>query len=234
MQLVPDGQGDVDVFFHHNDHLGTPRLVTDASGNIVWRGWHEPFGKMHEACGPGCDGPCNFHQPLRFPGQWDYGDGVSYSWHRYVLPDYGLFLSPDPLPLSGSQSLFLVPGNGADGLRLWSYSLNSPLLASDPDGRNPLLLILLAAFIADACTPREAGGEAIDQVAGAIDEAHAQQLFCRHYCDCVAASNSMERRQACCERFSLACPVGQACYTKKIDCGHGAPFGGPDCASCNQ
>ena len=48
----------------HNDHLGTPQVATDESGNQTWRGVSEAFGKT--TVEPGSQITMN----VRFPGQY--------------------------------------------------------------------------------------------------------------------------------------------------------------------
>lgn len=33
------------VYYYHNDHLGTPQVMTDASAANVWQASYSPFGK---------------------------------------------------------------------------------------------------------------------------------------------------------------------------------------------
>ena len=41
------GDGEA-VYYYINDHLGTPQIITDETGNIVWRGEYQPFGSVRE------------------------------------------------------------------------------------------------------------------------------------------------------------------------------------------
>src|SRR2546426_9873464 len=34
------------VLFYHNDTLGSPVVLTDSAGNVIWRGRYEPLGKL--------------------------------------------------------------------------------------------------------------------------------------------------------------------------------------------
>ena len=38
---------DVRLHYYHNDHLGTPLFLTDASGTVVWKGEYYPFGELY-------------------------------------------------------------------------------------------------------------------------------------------------------------------------------------------
>lgn len=64
------------LYFIHNDHLGTPRDVTDANRNIVWAMHQTPFGETAldtEA----------ISMPMRFPGQYaDIESGLNYNYFR--------------------------------------------------------------------------------------------------------------------------------------------------------
>lgn len=93
-----------------NDHLSTPRALTDENGVVVWSARYEPFGGTGNTENPditagdvGIDangdtlGP-PLAQPIRFPGQWDDGvPGVWYNWHRSYSPQYGMYLQRDPM-----------------------------------------------------------------------------------------------------------------------------------------
>ncbi len=99
------------IYFVQNDHLSTPKAVTDLTGTPVWLARHAPFGQVEELCGPNgvpnpsgppVPGPCSFQQPLRFPGQVDQREahpalaGIWYNWHRFYLPKWGMYSRRDP------------------------------------------------------------------------------------------------------------------------------------------
>jgi hypothetical protein len=48
--LIPEslaGQTTVDkLYFFINDHLGTPKVVTDETGAVVWKADYQPFGDV--------------------------------------------------------------------------------------------------------------------------------------------------------------------------------------------
>jgi len=33
------------VYYYHNDHLGTPQVMTDEMGQVVWKADYKPFGE---------------------------------------------------------------------------------------------------------------------------------------------------------------------------------------------
>jgi RHS repeat-associated protein len=123
-------------YAYHNDHLSTPRAMTDDSGAVVWRASLAPFGQRIGACDTDQDGAdddaCPVEQPLRFPGQWDdAGTGLYYNWHRYYVPGLGVYTRLDPL--SVGSLLDGLPGR-TGGRSGYSYGRGSPGLLGDPAG----------------------------------------------------------------------------------------------------
>lgn len=90
---TPDGTGGEEVFDVHTDSLDTPRMLTDAAGEPVWRAVYEAFGRAHVDPDPDGDGtsvPFN----VRFPGQYaDAETGLSYNRFRYYEPEIGRYIS---------------------------------------------------------------------------------------------------------------------------------------------
>ena len=105
---------DDEIYHIHVDHLGTPQVLTDATGAIAWQAHYRPFG---EAVTTG-----NLDFPLRFPGQYhDAETGLHYNWHRYYDPQTGRYLTSDPIGLVG-------------GLNPYLYAEANPLYFTDPEG----------------------------------------------------------------------------------------------------
>ena len=125
IMLVAFDNGTPDkVYFYLNDHLSTPRIVTNETGQGVWRARYAPFGQVID-CEVGGDSnftaPCPLAQPIRFPGQWDDGvEGVWYNWHRFYLPEYGIYGRVDPVFQVGAQ--------------VWDYVGGNPVAGIDPAG----------------------------------------------------------------------------------------------------
>ncbi len=110
----------------HLDHLGTPRLVTNASGGQVAYHVYYPFGEEATA----------FNQDaerMKFTGhERDLaslagpGDDLDYMHARHCSPVTGRFLSVDP-----------VLGNPArpQSWNRYAYVADDPMNATDPTGR---------------------------------------------------------------------------------------------------
>lgn len=121
------------LMFLSTDHLGTPLLVTDDEGAVVWSGGFEPFGMdFLNALEAGVF--------VRFPGQWEDetwigaspGSGLHYNLNRWYQPETGRYTRPDPIGLQGA-------------LNVYQYALARPINVFDPDG--------LRGKIAVCCNP---------------------------------------------------------------------------------
>ncbi len=119
------------------DHLGSTRLTTDASGGIVGCHDYVPFGEEIPS-GVGGRGPCYATQDgttQRFTGKersetWEAS--LDYFGARYFSGAMGRFTGPDD-PL-----VFAAPEN-PQSWNLYAYGFNNPLLYSDPDGHEPCI-----------------------------------------------------------------------------------------------
>ncbi|NJN36922.1 MAG: peptidoglycan DD-metalloendopeptidase family protein [Nitrospiraceae bacterium] len=114
------------------DHLGTPRVTTDAAGNVVAVHHYWAYGEE-------LAGTPNDPERLRFTGHErdglstpDARDDLDYMHARYCSPDLGRFSSVDPAKSA-------KPGLPQSWNR-YSYVRNNPLSNTDPDGarQNPV------------------------------------------------------------------------------------------------
>jgi len=101
------------VYYIQSDHLNTPRIVTDASNNVVWQ-WaqDDPFGNTVANPDPGNTGKL-FEFNLRFPGQYlDKETGLYYNYFRDYDPSTGRYQESDPIGLGGGINTYAyVSGN---------------------------------------------------------------------------------------------------------------------------
>ena len=121
----PVGQVDGGVVNHwtFTDHLGTPIIQTDASGNIYWQAEYEPYGRVFALR------TADQHQPLRLPGQeaeqMNLGQNGKtdrkYNIFRWYRARQGRYTQADPLGIVDTD--------------LYSYASGNPVLNIDVDGQ---------------------------------------------------------------------------------------------------
>jgi RHS repeat-associated protein len=126
------------TYYYLRDHL-SPRVTTDANGNVIGQQGHFPFGEQWYASnsttkwqftsyerdsetGNDCRGP------RRALTQWGLRVGVVYAQARYHINRLGRFSSPDPL--AGDTS-------DPQSLNRYSYVRNMPIDLVDPSGADP-------------------------------------------------------------------------------------------------
>jgi uncharacterized protein RhaS with RHS repeats len=59
------------AYYYHNDHLGTPQILTDEAGKVVWEADYRPFGETEILIE-------EVENPFRFPGIKHMGSGLLY------------------------------------------------------------------------------------------------------------------------------------------------------------
>jgi RHS repeat-associated protein len=122
------------LYHYLNDRLGTPEILTDATGTVAWEAWYEPFGEAHTH--PSSSVVNN----IRLPGQYfDQETGLHYNYHRYYDPLTGRYLTPDPgysIQPRGAGIPSMLPFllNTPQELNLYSYTVNNPINLIDPSG----------------------------------------------------------------------------------------------------
>jgi RHS repeat-associated protein len=103
----------------HTDHLNTPRLGTDAQGQVVWRWDGTAFGESV----PTGSRTVN----LRFPGQYyDVESGLHYNWHRYYDPRVGRYVTSDPIGLEGGLNSYVYTNRPLNEIDLEGLMGNAP------------------------------------------------------------------------------------------------------------
>jgi RHS repeat-associated protein len=104
------------VAYFTTDHLGSTRVVTDASGNAIASVGYDSFGSVTSG---------SASTRYTYSGrEIDADTGLLYYRARWYEPQQGRFVSEDPIGLAG-------------GINLFAYVANNPLLFSDPSGLCP-------------------------------------------------------------------------------------------------
>ena len=120
------------VAYTTNDHLGSPRIVTDANGAVISRKDFTAFGetvtssqRTGGSTGNGYDPPGVRQDYTGY--QKDGESGLEYAQARYYNPQHGRFTSVDPLTASATI-------RNPQSFNRYSYVLNSPYKFTDPLG----------------------------------------------------------------------------------------------------
>ena len=100
--------------FHHADARGSTVALTDMDGNVIETYRYTAYGAPDQASSLG--------NPYLFTGRRYLADaGIYYYRARYYHPELRRFLEPDPLGY-------------ADGMNLYAYAGNNPVMYVDPYG----------------------------------------------------------------------------------------------------
>lgn len=114
LALIENGN----IYYYHNDVLGTPKKISNALQQIVWQADHTPFGMATMTA-------ASVENNLRFAGQYfDQETGLHYNYFRYYDPSTGRYVTSDPIGLNG-------------GINTYGYAYQNPISNIDPDGLNP-------------------------------------------------------------------------------------------------
>jgi len=104
------------VLFHHHDHLGSTRLLTDLNGAVAATYTYDPWGNITSQ-----SAPVTASTPFLFAGEYrDAESGFYYLRARYYDPATAQFLTRDPMVATTRSPYGYVSGN--------------PLNRTDPSG----------------------------------------------------------------------------------------------------
>ena len=116
-----------EIYYFHNDHLGTLQAMTDDSQTVVWQVDYRPFGETTISV-------ASVENNLRFPGQYfDAESGLHYNYFRDYDPSLGRYIQSDPIGLQG-------------GINTYGYAYQNPVMYTDPNGLNPAAGCLAGAW----------------------------------------------------------------------------------------
>jgi RHS repeat-associated protein len=118
------------MYYYLNNYLGTPVMMADNQGVIVWEADYKPFGEV--SINPNSEVVNNF----RFLGQYyDQETGFHYNYYRYYDSRTGRYLTPDPMGFISGDFNF------------YSYVNNNPIINFDPFGLRGGILLPIRRLI---------------------------------------------------------------------------------------
>jgi len=138
------------VFYYHLDAIGSVRVITDASNQVVEHHDYLPFGDEWVP-------PQSSTEKRLFAGkERDQATGLDYFGARDYVPSIGRFGSPDPV--SANELRIVNPQRW----NRYTYAVNSPLTYGDPDG----LDVIVFNFVTGASGAGHIGIMAVDPNTG--------------------------------------------------------------------
>ncbi|WP_409364251.1 RHS repeat-associated core domain-containing protein [Burkholderia sp. Bp9143] len=113
LQKMPERRADAKLFYYHCDQIGTPQLLTDDDGDIVWEASYKAWGEAREVIARASTvAGIEVRNSLRFQGQRvDEETGLHYNRHRYYDAQSGRFVSKDPIGLVGGINVYAYVAN---------------------------------------------------------------------------------------------------------------------------
>jgi RHS repeat-associated protein len=136
------------INYHTPDHLGSPRVLTDASGAVISRRDFLPFGdQLSDSVGnrssiPGYSTTDFIRQ--KFTGYWrDQETDLDFAQARHFSGALGRFMQPDEFnggpveafaAIASSNPTFYANTANPQTLNKYQYGLNNPLRYVDPTG----------------------------------------------------------------------------------------------------
>jgi RHS repeat-associated protein len=122
------------LLFFNVDERGSITVVSDASGTVLRAPAYDPWGVTKSVPPDG-----EMADVLRYTGTpFDGAAALYYMGSRYYDPTIGRFITPDAtVPTVGNPQL----------LNRYTYAINSPYVLVDPNGDNPLAVILVGALV---------------------------------------------------------------------------------------
>jgi RHS repeat-associated protein len=124
LMMMPVGGGPVKKYYYHANNLYNVAAITDKNGVVVERYNYSPYGEatILDPTGLIQQPASSIQNPLLFTGRrLDAETGLMYYRARYYDTQLGRFVGRDPLEY-------------VDGLSMYEYVGNSPIIHTDPTG----------------------------------------------------------------------------------------------------
>jgi len=130
MRVLGQKNSNGEVYYVHEDNLGSVDTLTNSSGDKVEKNIYEPFGKLIEG---------GAKSRYSYTGKEDDGKtGLYYYGARYYSPEFYRFTQPDSV---------LANIYDSQQLNRYAYARNNPYKYIDPTGNIPIIpLVIWAGF----------------------------------------------------------------------------------------
>ena len=131
-------------YFYKYDLLGNINYLIDSNGNIIVKYKYDSYGN-HKIFDNNDNEISDEHNigyinPIRYKGYYyDNETGLYYLKARYYDPKASRFISPDSIEYLDPESV--------NGLNLYCYCMNNPIMYADPSGHSFILAMLIGAGI---------------------------------------------------------------------------------------
>ena len=140
-----------ETFYYHNDHLDTPKVLTDKLKKIVWNVEFDPFGNELHKHGRHGQFIRKVKNNLRLPGQYfDKETGLHQNYFRDYDPETGTYPQSDPIGLLGGMNPYSYGNNPVNWIDPWGLQA-----ASIPTPAGPLPIILPPNSQYNKLTPQQ-------------------------------------------------------------------------------
>ena len=158
-------------YLHRNLH-GDVESIFDSTGNLIASYRYDAWGNHNVYGATGAENTSSTFigniNPIRYRGYYfDVETNMYFCNARYYVPEWCRWLSQD--------SVNYIDPDSADGLNLFAYCNNNPVMYADPDGNMPNWLkwviggvVIVGLVIASVATGGAAAGVAGFIVAGAL------------------------------------------------------------------
>jgi RHS repeat-associated protein len=181
------GAPPVALYFIHTDHLDTPRVITNATGQAVWN-WDNLSAFGENAPNENPQGQGAFTCNLRFPGQYfDQETGLHYNYFRDYDPGIGRYVQTDPMGLAGGPNLYdytdANPLGRRDPLGLWSTAAHEYFIEKTFDNlpTRDVNWIKFGSKISDGALYQAARYSYMHAMSSsALSRGQATEQYCKH------------------------------------------------------
>lgn len=117
------------IEIYHTDYLGTPKEVTDQSGEIVWQGNYDEYGRVTDA-------KKKTEQNIRFLGQYEDAEtGLYYNRFRYYDADGCRYINQDPIGIFGDTNTYRYADNPANAVDPFGLEEHNVYVLRDGAGK---------------------------------------------------------------------------------------------------